>query len=84
MSIETLRASIDAIDQQILALFESRMALVKEIGEIKKQLQSPVLDTNREHLILTRIKKQLINKELEHYAVQLFETLMRVSKDYQQ
>jgi len=84
MSIETLRASIDAIDQQILALFESRMALVKEIGEIKKHIQTPVLDTHREQLILTRIKKQLNNKDLEHYAVQLFETLMRVSKDYQQ
>ena len=83
MNLETLRSKIDAIDNQIIALFESRMALVKDIGELKKQNNIHVLDTNREAIVFSRVKDQLHNKELEPYIIELFETLMRVSKDYQ-
>jgi monofunctional chorismate mutase len=83
MHIESLRASIDAIDDQIIALFESRMALVKAIGDLKKQSNQHILDTNREAIIFSRVKHQLNNKSLELYAYELFETLMRVSKAYQ-
>lgn len=83
MNLETLRSKIDAIDDQIIALFESRMALVKEIGELKKHNHIHVLDTNREAIVLSRVKNQLHNKTLEPYIIELFETLMRVSKDYQ-
>lgn len=84
MTIETLRASIDAIDDQLIALFEARMALVKEIGQLKKQTEQPILDTSRETHVINRIKKQLQNHALEPYAIQLFQTLMQLSKDYQQ
>ncbi len=83
MNLETLRSKIDAIDNQIIALFESRMALVKDIGELKKQNHIRVLDTNREAILFSRVKDQLHNKNLEPYIIELFETLMRVSKDYQ-
>jgi monofunctional chorismate mutase len=83
MNLETLRSKIDAIDNQIIALFESRMALVKDIGELKKQNHIHVLDTNREAIVFSRVKDQLHNKNLEPYIIELFETLMRVSKDYQ-
>jgi monofunctional chorismate mutase len=83
MTIESLRASIDAIDEQIIALFESRMALVKDIGDLKKQSNQNVLDTNREAIIFSTVSKKLKNKALEPFAHELFETLMRVSKAYQ-
>lgn len=83
MNLETLRSKIDAIDDQIIALFESRMALVKDIGAFKKQNHIHVLDSNREANVLSRVKVQLQNKTLEPYIIELFETLMRVSKDYQ-
>lgn len=83
MNLETLRSKIDAIDDQIIALFETRMALVKDIGELKKHNHLNVLDTNREAIVFSRVKDQLHNKKLEPYIIELFETLMRVSKDYQ-
>lgn len=83
MNLETLRSKIDAIDDQIIALFESRMALVKDIGNFKKQSQINVLDTDREAIVLSRVKAQLQDKHLEPYMIELFETLMRVSKEYQ-
>ena len=83
MNLETLRSKIDAIDNQIITLFELRMALVKAIGELKKQNHIHVLDTNREAIVFSRVKDQLHNKKLEPYIIELFETLMRLSKDYQ-
>ena len=83
MNLETLRSTIDKIDDQIIALFESRMAIVKDIGNIKKQSNSNILDSNREVVVLSRVKNQLKNQTLEPYVIELFETLMRVSKAYQ-
>lgn len=83
MNLETLRSTIDKIDDQIIALFESRMAIVKDIGNIKKQSNVNILDSNRETVVLSRVKNQLKNQTLEPYVIELFETLMRVSKAYQ-
>jgi monofunctional chorismate mutase len=84
MNLEALRASIDAIDDKIITLFESRMALVKDIGNLKKQHQLNVLDTNREAIVLSRVQQQLQDQSLAPYIIELFKTLMRISKDYQQ
>ena len=53
------------------------------VGNIKKQSNSNILDSNREVVVLSRVKNQLKNQTLEPYVIELFETLMRVSKAYQ-
>ena len=83
MTIENLRNKIDAIDAKIIQLFESRMKIVKDIGMLKKKNQANVLDQNREAQVIAKVVSRLQNKALEPYAIELFETLMRVSKDYQ-
>lgn len=83
MTIDQLRNKIDAIDAEMIQLFESRMNIVKDIGALKKRNQADVLDLNREAQVIARMVSRLQNKALEPYAIQLFETLMRVSKDYQ-
>ena len=83
MRIDQLRNKIDAIDAEMIQLFESRMKIVKDIGELKKRNQLNVLDQNREAQVISKVVSRLQNKTLEPYVIQLFETLMRVSKDYQ-
>jgi monofunctional chorismate mutase len=83
MTIDQLRNKIDAIDAEMIQLFESRMKIVKDIGELKKRNQFNVLDQNREAQVVSKVVSRLQNKTLEPYVIQLFETLMRVSKDYQ-
>ena len=83
MTIDQLRNKIDAIDANIIQLFESRMEIVKDIGMLKKKNQANVLDQNREAQVIAKVVSKLQNKALEPYAIELFETLMRVSKDYQ-
>ncbi|MGB0202741.1 MAG: chorismate mutase [Acholeplasmataceae bacterium] len=83
MTIDQLRNKIDAIDAEMIQLFESRMKIVKDIGELKKRNQLNVLDQNREAQVISKVVSRLQNKTLEPYVIQLFETLMNVSKDYQ-
>ena len=52
-----LRNEIDAIDKEILHLFQKRMGLVKGIAEYKAQNNLPVLQGGREEEILSRVIK---------------------------
>jgi monofunctional chorismate mutase len=78
-----LRSEITAIDQEILTLFEKRMALVCQISQIKKTFQLPVTDKEREITLFHILLDSLQNKDLAQYYQELFTTLIKVSKDYQ-
>jgi chorismate mutase/prephenate dehydratase len=54
--IKNLRTKIDEIDEKLINLLENRILFAKKIGEIKKLNNIPVLDANREKLILKKIK----------------------------
>lgn len=69
--IHELRERIDKIDKNILELLEERLSLVKEIGEIKKELDIPITDSDREQIVLERsgefrdVFKKIIKKSKE-------------------
>jgi chorismate mutase/prephenate dehydratase len=64
MSLSEIRAQIDAIDDNLLALLEERMSLVKRIGEIKKMDCATIYRPAREKEILSRLAshKGLLSK----------------------
>lgn len=45
--LEELRKKIDACDTQLLVLIHKRLKVVKEIGELKKELKLKPLDPSR-------------------------------------
>ena len=45
--LDALRAQIDDIDAQMIALFEKRMDVTRQVGEYKKENDLPVLDRKR-------------------------------------
>ena len=53
--LEQLRDAIDVIDRRILALVGERVALVLQVGELKRARQLPVFDPERERRILERL-----------------------------
>lgn len=81
--LEKQREQIDRIDRQLIALFEERMAVVREVIKIKQEHQLPILDENREQLVINKVMKQVQSEELEPYAVDWMTELMRISKKYQ-
>lgn len=57
MGIDILRKQIDAIDQQLLELFNERARLAQQIGAEKQQLGLPVFVPEREQQILDRLQQ---------------------------
>ena len=83
MNLETYRQKIDAIDTDIIRLFEERMNVVTEIAEFKKANNIPTLDSKREAAKLQSVSEK-VAPELEPYAHILFDTLFELSRSYQQ
>jgi chorismate mutase/prephenate dehydratase len=55
-ALAALRKQIDALDEQILALLNRRMEVVRQIGRVKSQSSGHVLDAARERQILDRLR----------------------------
>jgi chorismate mutase len=51
------RSKIDEIDNMIMQLLDDRFQLSTEIGDIKRQQSTPVLDSNREQVVLNKTSK---------------------------
>ena len=81
--LEKQRAEIDAIDREIVALFERRMQVVVEVAQIKKENGMAILDANREKEVIQKVQSYLQDATLKEELAQVFEVMMKVSKDYQ-
>ena len=81
--LETLRQEIDSIDAQIFDLFEQRFAVAKQIGAYKKEHGLSVLDSSREDVKKDHVKAS-VSPELEPYALELLEVLMKAAKAIQE
>lgn len=81
--LETLRQEIDSIDEQIFKLFNRRIMVAKSIGTYKKEHGFSVLDSSREDAKRDQVKESVSN-ELEPYALELLEVLMKAAKTVQE
>ena len=82
LDLNELRKEINEIDSEIVALFKKRMAISASIAEYKKAHGLPILDEAREKALLERVAS-LSGEELEAYSVELYRTVMELSKSYQ-
>ena len=82
--LEKQRAEIDAIDREIVALFERRMQVVVGVARIKKENGIAILDASREKEVIAKVQSYLKDAALKEELAEAYETLMKVSKDYQQ
>lgn len=80
--LNELRKKIDEIDNGILDLFEKRIAVSREIGNVKKAAGTDTYDPSREEAKLMRVR-ELCGFESRPYVDDLYKTLMDVSKDHQ-
>lgn len=82
--LEKQRKKIDAIDRQLVALFEERTSVVEEVAQIKLQHQMPILDSGREEQVIAKVQSYLTQPELEQEVKEWFVELMRISREHQQ
>jgi len=82
--LNQLRQEIDGIDRQLVALFEQRMAVTRQVGEYKLANGIPVLDRSREEQVLAGKAALLQDKALVRDVTDLFEAIMAISRRQQQ
>ena len=58
MTLDDLRLKIDNIDNTLLKLYNERMELVHQVGELKNTTGAPIYRPEREQAILNRLKEQ--------------------------
>ena len=82
--LENLREKIDAIDKEMIALFEKRMDVVTDIAAYKIKNNLPVLNQNREDIVVSKVKSNVKNKNYADSAADLIKNIMEISKKFQQ
>lgn len=81
-NLDDLRKEIDALDDEIIALFEKRMQACLAVGNYKKTHDVPVLNANREQEVIERLVKKAPSLQ-KNFIRDLYETIFRISRDAQ-
>ena len=77
------RGQLDEIDAQIVALYEKRMDVCKEIAQYKISTGKKVFDRQREREKLVKVKSLTHDEFYGHGVEELFEQIMSVSRKLQ-
>jgi len=81
MTLDELRAKIDRIDDELLKLYNERMELVHQVGELKNTTGAPIYRPEREQAILTRLKAQNDGKLTDAAIDALFLEMFAVARN---
>ena len=82
LNLQEIRNEINEIDNEIVELFKKRMNCAASVAQYKAEHNLPVLDSERERALLTKICN-LAGEEFDTYALTLYNTMLDVSKAYQ-
>ena len=81
--LSEIRTEIDAIDAQIVELYETRMKLTSEVADYKIETGKQIFDKEREESKLERLKSMAGSEFTRHGICELFEQIMSMSRKKQ-
>ena len=81
--LDELRAELDEIDAQMVALYEKRMAVCEQVGELKIEEGRKVFDKKREREKLNCVTKNAKDEFFKKGLTEMFEQLMSQSRKLQ-
>jgi chorismate mutase/prephenate dehydratase len=81
MTLDELRVKIDSIDDTLLKLYNERMELVHQVGEVKNTTGAPIYRPEREQAILNRLKSQNNGKLTDAAINALFLEMFAVARN---
>jgi len=82
MSLDELRAEIDAIDDEIAPLLARRMGISAQVAMIKRETGGAILQPEREKAILARLGAGVEEQYRPALAI-IYEAVFRASREYQ-
>ena len=77
------RAEIDAIDRQLVELFEQRMHIARDVASYKHAHHMDILDASREQAVLLSRAELMPDEQLKACTIEFFRELMRLSREEQ-
>ena len=81
MNIEYWRTEIDELDRELLRLLNRRARLAMKVGALKKAAGLPCCDPEREHAVLSDLKKANTGPLDGRAVTKLFRRIIRESRD---
>lgn len=82
--LEEVRQELDAVDREIVRLFEQRMLLARDVVTYKMAHGMPVLDRSREEAVLASRAAMLEDARWAESVRNLYEEIMRLSRAEQE
>lgn len=83
MELKEYRAQIDAVDDEIVRLFQERMDIAANIAAFKKENGLPILQTAREREKLADVTGKA-REDMQSYLRVLYSLLFELSRTYQE
>ncbi len=83
MELDEIRTQINALNEELLRLFEQRMQLCGQVAAYKKEHHLDIFVPAREVEILEWVKENAL-EEFADYDLEFFNTLLNLSRNYQQ
>lgn len=77
------REQINQIDQQLVKLLQQRFAVTDEVGRIKRQNGVPILDAEREAMILASIGQRVEDDQIKDTVIRVYQHIMAESRQRQ-
>ena len=82
-ALDKARREIDAVDAELAALFERRMAAVLAVAQYKQAHGLPIFDAAREKVVLDKAEARIQNPALRPYYRDHVQNMMDVAKHYE-
>lgn len=82
MTLEEQRKQIDAIDDQLVKLFQARMDVASNIAKVKKEQNLPIFHAGRERDKLADVAGKS-REDMKEYTRMLYTHLFELSRSYQ-
>jgi monofunctional chorismate mutase len=76
-----LRKQIDFIDQSIIELLDKRIEVVQQIGKVKRELNLPVINKNRENQVLEQAVLSAKHFKLKEYAKKIYRNIIMMCRE---
>ena len=80
MELKDLRERIDAVDEEIVRLFEERMSICEDIAALKAKTDRKVYDKEREEQKLARVRELAHGEFNKKGVTELFRQIMGLSR----
>ena len=81
--LKQCRQEIDEIDEQMMALFERRMKVAKDVVTYKMAHHMEIFQSEREAQVIQNNVSRIQSEDLHSYAKLFLTSMMNISKSYQ-